>query len=85
MRNAVIILGFAIAVIAFGFACSQKPDTPDEPMKFESEADTVRGRAERVGEFSDRIMTNDLKKNLTGIVDSNAEHNKELEEAGSDY
>ncbi|VAX24048.1 hypothetical protein MNBD_NITROSPINAE01-812 [hydrothermal vent metagenome] len=70
-----------IAIMAFGHACTKAEEPAAEEQQETGKAESVRERAERVGDFGDATLTRNLKKNLTGIIDKNAEHTADLEKA----
>ncbi len=79
MYSSVVRIAVIAAMGAFGFACSNKPDPA--PKTSQEEVETLHEKAERVGEFADRTITNGMKKNLTDIVDKQAEHIEQLEKS----
>jgi len=77
MRGIVkIVMALPLAAALMVAAGCDKAEEPEA-----REPETVRERAERVGEFGDRTMTKNLKKNLVGAVDSAAENEERLKEA----
>ncbi len=79
MNRFAIILA-VIAIMTIGHACTKAPEPVAEKQEAEK-VESLRERAERVGDVGDATLTRNLKKNLTGIIDKNAEHTADLEEA----
>ncbi len=76
MNKSVIILLLAVCVTTTALACAKQKEPEKKTM-------TTREKAEAVGKFGDRTLTNNLEKNLTGIVDKAATHNEELDRAAN--
>ncbi|VAX17642.1 hypothetical protein MNBD_NITROSPINAE03-1739 [hydrothermal vent metagenome] len=75
MNKSVIILLLAACVTA-PLACAKQKEPEKKTM-------TTREKAEAVGKFGDSTLTNNLEKNLTGIIDKTATHNEELDRAAN--
>ncbi len=76
MRYAVLL---ALLILALP-ACT-KEKAPDPAAEEEITTRSLHDRAEAVGNVGDATLTTDLKKGLTGAVDSAEQRAKELEEA----
>ncbi|MBI4665827.1 MAG: hypothetical protein HY751_05375 [Nitrospinae bacterium] len=75
-----LLLGAAVLIMSTA-ACTE-PKAVEQPAAEQQAPQTVREQAETAGKLGDQTVTKDLEKNLTGVVDSSAEHNKELDAAG---
>ncbi|MGK7346209.1 MAG: hypothetical protein ACNS63_10435 [Candidatus Nitrospinota bacterium M3_3B_026] len=73
MRKIVSVIAPALAALLF-LSCSG----PDEPQEKEL---TTKERAERVGKFSDKVMTKGLEEKLPDIVEKAEERAGKLDEA----
>jgi hypothetical protein len=72
-----LTLAFAVAIFALP-ACTEKKEPEPAAER------TVRERAQAVGKFGDKTMTNHLEKDLVGIVDAAEERAQNLEDQPED-